>query len=216
MIRWFSLGTRATAIRCCRPCTICQHFGRHAWRTDEQFWQGKRKQWWKQCEVRVLLMYLYIFQSSFPRPFPSAPRSIKSQWLAWTCLHSDDARSRTRWRRTEGGGSGVRGGSGGPKTEHSLLNELCILFEQIAFNKRKSGSIRPRRFYDRLRKENQLFNSSEQQDAQEFLVSVELRFCLIYHLKGGFSKVCPIYHLKGGWVLLLLLRVFWCIILIPF
>ena len=43
------------------------------------------------------------------------------------------------------------------------------LFETISLNKKKSGVIAPKRFWMQLRKENELFNSSMQQDAQEFL-----------------------------------------------
>eukprot|EP00039_Didymoeca_costata_P006678 m.92343 g.92343 ORF g.92343 m.92343 type:complete len:483 (+) comp13347_c0_seq2:281-1729(+) len=53
--------------------------------------------------------------------------------------------------------------------QESLLTALCGLFELISTNKRKTSSLRPKKFYERLRKDNELFNCSMQQDAQEFL-----------------------------------------------
>lgn len=49
----------------------------------------------------------------------------------------------------------------------------CILsgdlFEQIGSQKKRSGSLAPKKFVNRLRKDNELFRSHMHQDAQEFL-----------------------------------------------
>jgi ubiquitin carboxyl-terminal hydrolase 12/46 len=51
----------------------------------------------------------------------------------------------------------------------SLLTSLSELFAQIDSQKRPVGCITPRRFLARLRKANDLFNTSEHQDAHEFM-----------------------------------------------
>ena len=53
--------------------------------------------------------------------------------------------------------------------EDTLLSCLADLFESIAHSKKKSGVIVPKKFWVQLRKENEIFNSTMQQDAQEFL-----------------------------------------------
>lgn len=50
-----------------------------------------------------------------------------------------------------------------------LLSSLADLFRTIANHKRRSGYVSPKRFFQRLRHDNELFNCSQQQDAQEFL-----------------------------------------------
>eukprot|EP00742_Colponemidia_sp_Colp-10_P002945 GILJ01003142.1.p1 GENE.GILJ01003142.1~~GILJ01003142.1.p1 ORF type:complete len:357 (+),score=49.31 GILJ01003142.1:43-1113(+) len=50
----------------------------------------------------------------------------------------------------------------------TLLSCLADLFHNIATQKKKTGSIAPRRFVNKLKKENELFRSYMHQDAHEF------------------------------------------------
>lgn len=58
--------------------------------------------------------------------------------------------------------------SGGHKRE-TLLTCLGDLFHTIATQKKKTGTIAPKKFVQKLRKENELFDNYMQQDAHEFL-----------------------------------------------
>lgn len=53
--------------------------------------------------------------------------------------------------------------------KESLLTCLADLFYTIATQKKKVGTIAPKKFITRLRKENELFDNYMQQDAHEFL-----------------------------------------------
>uniref|UniRef100_A0A6V7QVD3 ubiquitinyl hydrolase 1 n=1 Tax=Ananas comosus var. bracteatus TaxID=296719 RepID=A0A6V7QVD3_ANACO len=53
--------------------------------------------------------------------------------------------------------------------EENILTCLADLFTQISSQKKKTGVIAPKRFVQRVRKENELFNSHMHQDAHEFL-----------------------------------------------
>ncbi|WJX33702.1 Ubiquitin carboxyl-terminal hydrolase 3 [Trifolium repens] len=53
--------------------------------------------------------------------------------------------------------------------EENLLTCLAELFSQISSQKRKTGVIAPKRFVQRLKKQNELFRSYMHQDAHEFL-----------------------------------------------
>ncbi|XP_004502418.1 ubiquitin carboxyl-terminal hydrolase 4-like isoform X1 [Cicer arietinum] len=53
--------------------------------------------------------------------------------------------------------------------EENLLTCLAELFSQINSQKRKTGVISPKRFIQRLKKQNELFRSYMHQDAHEFL-----------------------------------------------
>jgi ubiquitin carboxyl-terminal hydrolase 12/46 len=53
--------------------------------------------------------------------------------------------------------------------KENLLTCLAELFHHIASQKRKVGSVAPKKFIGRLKKENDLFDSFTQQDAHEFL-----------------------------------------------
>ncbi|PSS26576.1 Ubiquitin carboxyl-terminal hydrolase [Actinidia chinensis var. chinensis] len=53
--------------------------------------------------------------------------------------------------------------------EENLLTCLGDLFTQISSQKRKTGVIGPRRFVNKLKKENEIFRSFMHQDAHEFL-----------------------------------------------
>ncbi|ORY72796.1 cysteine proteinase [Neocallimastix californiae] len=55
------------------------------------------------------------------------------------------------------------------EAEESLLWELKSLFLQITTNKKKQGSVAPKRFIDVLQKKNEIFRGTMHQDAQEFL-----------------------------------------------
>lgn len=44
--------------------------------------------------------------------------------------------------------------------QESLLTALCGLFELISTNKRKTSSLRPKKFYERLRKDNGWFTEN--------------------------------------------------------
>ncbi|KAG5534238.1 hypothetical protein RHGRI_022384 [Rhododendron griersonianum] len=54
-------------------------------------------------------------------------------------------------------------------TEENLLTCLADLFSQISSQKKKTGVIAPRRFVQRLKKQNEIFRSYMHQDAHEFL-----------------------------------------------
>ncbi|KAL5075795.1 hypothetical protein RYX36_014779 [Vicia faba] len=56
-----------------------------------------------------------------------------------------------------------------PDAEENLLTCLADLFSQISSQKRKTGVIAPKRFVQRLKKQNELFRSYMHQDAHEFL-----------------------------------------------
>eukprot|EP01111_Echinosteliopsis_oligospora_P015414 TRINITY_DN6100_c0_g1_i1.p1 TRINITY_DN6100_c0_g1~~TRINITY_DN6100_c0_g1_i1.p1 ORF type:complete len:379 (-),score=80.65 TRINITY_DN6100_c0_g1_i1:129-1265(-) len=53
--------------------------------------------------------------------------------------------------------------------EHNLLMCLAELFSSIATQKKKTGVLAPRKFVNKLRKENELFRGFMHQDAHEFL-----------------------------------------------
>jgi len=55
------------------------------------------------------------------------------------------------------------------EAEESLLWELKSVFFQITSNKKKQGSVAPKRFIDVLQKKNEIFRGTMHQDAQEFL-----------------------------------------------
>ncbi|WOK97636.1 ubiquitin carboxyl-terminal hydrolase 3 [Canna indica] len=55
------------------------------------------------------------------------------------------------------------------EAEENLLTCLADLFSQISSQKKKTGIISPRRFVQRVKKENELFRSYMHQDAHEFL-----------------------------------------------
>ena len=69
-----------------------------------------------------------------------------------------------------GGVGGNGGGGSGGECEDSLLLALGELFMQIHSQKKKTGTIAPRKFVARLKKDNELFRSNYMhQDAHEFL-----------------------------------------------
>ncbi|KAK2170382.1 hypothetical protein LSH36_3g22058 [Paralvinella palmiformis] len=53
--------------------------------------------------------------------------------------------------------------------KETLLTCLADLFHSIATQKKKCGTIAPKKFIQRLRKENEIFDNYMQQDAHEFL-----------------------------------------------
>ncbi|KAK4336627.1 hypothetical protein RND71_043739 [Anisodus tanguticus] len=53
--------------------------------------------------------------------------------------------------------------------KETLLTCLADLFHNIANQKKKTGTIAPKKFVAKLRKENQVFDNYHQQDAHEFL-----------------------------------------------
>ncbi|XP_051147198.1 ubiquitin carboxyl-terminal hydrolase 3-like isoform X2 [Andrographis paniculata] len=55
------------------------------------------------------------------------------------------------------------------EAEENLLTCLAELFSQISLQKKKTGAIAPKRFIQRLRKENDVFRGFMHQDAHEFL-----------------------------------------------
>jgi ubiquitin carboxyl-terminal hydrolase 12/46 len=55
------------------------------------------------------------------------------------------------------------------RTKETLLTCLADLFHSIATQKKKVGSIAPKKFIARLRKEKEEFDNYMQQDAHEFL-----------------------------------------------
>uniref|UniRef100_A0A915HI38 ubiquitinyl hydrolase 1 n=1 Tax=Romanomermis culicivorax TaxID=13658 RepID=A0A915HI38_ROMCU len=54
-------------------------------------------------------------------------------------------------------------------TKENLLTCLADLFHNIATQKKRVGTIAPKKFVGRLKKENELFDNYMQQDAHEFL-----------------------------------------------
>nr|KAJ0196538.1 hypothetical protein LSAT_V11C700363770 [Lactuca sativa] len=56
-----------------------------------------------------------------------------------------------------------------PDVEENLLTCLAELFTQISTQKKKTGVIAPKRFIQRVKKENELFRAYMHQDAHEFL-----------------------------------------------
>lgn len=54
-------------------------------------------------------------------------------------------------------------------TKETLLTCLADLFHNIATQKKKTGTVAPKKFISRLRKENEVFDNYMQQDAHEFL-----------------------------------------------
>ncbi|CAI9287066.1 unnamed protein product [Lactuca saligna] len=56
-----------------------------------------------------------------------------------------------------------------PDVEENLLTCLAELFTQISTQKKKTGVIAPKRFVQRVKKENELFRGYMHQDAHEFL-----------------------------------------------
>eukprot|EP00041_Stephanoeca_diplocostata_P013725 m.243164 g.243164 ORF g.243164 m.243164 type:complete len:344 (+) comp19443_c1_seq18:296-1327(+) len=67
------------------------------------------------------------------------------------------------------------------KSEDNLMHSLMDLFEQIRYNKKKSGVIYPRKFYNRLHKDNELFTKNTQQDAVEFMTFLLNKVSEIIH-----------------------------------
>ena len=59
--------------------------------------------------------------------------------------------------------------SEGEDEDETLLEALCDLFREISTQKKRVGVIPPRRFMQRLRADNQVFNSFMHQDAHELL-----------------------------------------------
>ncbi|PKA52947.1 Ubiquitin carboxyl-terminal hydrolase 3 [Apostasia shenzhenica] len=55
------------------------------------------------------------------------------------------------------------------EAEENLLTCLADLFNQISSSRRKTGVIAPKRFVQRVKKQNELFRSYMHQDAHEFL-----------------------------------------------
>eukprot|EP00301_Raphidiophrys_heterophryoidea_P027580 c9723_g1_i1.p1 GENE.c9723_g1_i1~~c9723_g1_i1.p1 ORF type:complete len:467 (-),score=84.32 c9723_g1_i1:1697-3097(-) len=55
------------------------------------------------------------------------------------------------------------------RVEDTLLQRLAELFVTIATHKKQTGVIGPKKFVTKLRKENELFQGDEHQDAHEFL-----------------------------------------------
>ncbi|KAJ7294344.1 hypothetical protein O6H91_Y264700 [Diphasiastrum complanatum] len=55
------------------------------------------------------------------------------------------------------------------ESEENLLTCLAELFTQINSQKKKTGVIAPKRFVQRVKKQNELFRSYMHQDAHEFL-----------------------------------------------
>lgn len=53
--------------------------------------------------------------------------------------------------------------------KENLLTCLADLFYQVSTQKKRIGSVAPKKFIERLRKDNQLFSSCMHQDAHEFL-----------------------------------------------
>lgn len=60
-------------------------------------------------------------------------------------------------------------GTAAAASRETLLTCLADLFHTIATQKKKTGTIPPKKFITRLRKENEVFDNYMQQDAHEFL-----------------------------------------------
>uniref|UniRef100_A0A0G4FV88 Ubiquitin carboxyl-terminal hydrolase n=1 Tax=Chromera velia CCMP2878 TaxID=1169474 RepID=A0A0G4FV88_9ALVE len=53
---------------------------------------------------------------------------------------------------------------------NTLLSAMGDLFAQLESRKKKQGSLAPRKFFSKLKADNEMFNSGAQQDAHEFLL----------------------------------------------
>ncbi|KAL3620937.1 Ubiquitin carboxyl-terminal hydrolase 3 [Castilleja foliolosa] len=77
------------------------------------------------------------------------------------------------------------------QANENLLTCLAELFSQISLQKKKTGVIAPRRFVQRVRKENESYRSYMHQDAHEFL-----NF-LLNHLVDILEKECETVTSEG-------------------
>lgn len=65
--------------------------------------------------------------------------------------------------------NGTSGSSNGNANKETILTCLADLFYTLSNQKKKTGSYAPKKFINRLRKENEVFDNYMQQDAHEFL-----------------------------------------------
>ncbi|WOL02746.1 hypothetical protein Cni_G11465 [Canna indica] len=75
--------------------------------------------------------------------------------------------------------------------EENLLTCLADLFSQINSQKKKTGVISPRRFVQRVKKQNELFRSYMHQDAHEFLNFLLNDLVDILEKESNVAKVSP-------------------------
>uniref|UniRef100_A0A1I8F3D4 ubiquitinyl hydrolase 1 n=1 Tax=Macrostomum lignano TaxID=282301 RepID=A0A1I8F3D4_9PLAT len=80
----------------------------------------------------------------------------------------------------------------------SLLTALADLFHSIASQKRKVGTLAPKKFIQKLKRENEAFDNFQQQDAHEFfnylinhiadILVEELNFSVVFPLELSLSS----------------------------
>ncbi|XP_078440047.1 ubiquitin carboxyl-terminal hydrolase 3 [Wolffia australiana] len=75
--------------------------------------------------------------------------------------------------------------------EENLLTCLADLFSQISSQKKKTGVIAPKRFVQRVKKQNELFRSYMHQDAHEFLNFLLNELVDILEKESNASKSSP-------------------------
>ncbi|KAG0486908.1 hypothetical protein HPP92_009003 [Vanilla planifolia] len=78
------------------------------------------------------------------------------------------------------------------EAEENVLTCLADLFNQINSSKKKSGVIAPKRFVQRMKKENELFRSYMHQDAHEFLNFLLNELVDILEKEANAAKGSPI------------------------
>ncbi|XP_034696673.1 ubiquitin carboxyl-terminal hydrolase 4-like [Vitis riparia] len=82
--------------------------------------------------------------------------------------------------------------------EENLLTCLADLFTQISSQKKKTGVIAPKRFVQRVRKQNELFRSYMHQDAHEFLNYLLNELVDILEKESHVAKTLPDESLPSG------------------
>ncbi|KAJ3060575.1 Ubiquitin carboxyl-terminal hydrolase 12, partial [Podochytrium sp. JEL0797] len=85
------------------------------------------------------------------------------------------------------------------KHDETLLTTLQDLFRLLSSQKKKTGVVRPDKFVLKLKKDNELFQGTTQQDAQEFLNYVlnAVAEILLRHKKEAADKVVSL-NVPGG------------------
>ncbi|XP_008795545.2 ubiquitin carboxyl-terminal hydrolase 4 [Phoenix dactylifera] len=79
----------------------------------------------------------------------------------------------------------------GGEAEDNLLTCLADLFTQISSQKKKTGVIAPKRFVQRVKKQNELFRSYMHQDAHEFLNFLLNELVDILEKESNAAKASP-------------------------
>ena len=73
------------------------------------------------------------------------------------------------YQRQRGSQTASAASTSGRGATPTLLRALGDLFEEITTQKKRTGTVSPKRFIDQLRRDNELFRGHQHQDAHEFL-----------------------------------------------